>query len=107
MENPPTALFACNDATAAGCYKAIREMGLRIPQDIAIMGFDDVNHSTHLDHDLSTVHIYKAEMGKEAVRSLVDQLENPDQPFKTKIVSTKLMVRGSCGGERTPEIDYF
>ncbi|MCH8929200.1 MAG: LacI family DNA-binding transcriptional regulator [Candidatus Marinimicrobia bacterium] len=107
MENPPTALFACNDATAAGCYKAIREMGLRIPQDIAIMGFDDVNHSTHLDPDLSTVHIYKAEMGKEAVRSLVDQLENPDQPFKTKIVSTKLMVRGSCGGERTPEIDYF
>lgn len=107
MDDPPTAIFACNDATAAGCYKAIREMGLTIPQDVAIMGFDDVNHSTHLDPDLSTVHIYKAEMGKEAVRSLADQLENPDQPFKSKIVSTKLMVRGSCGGERTPEIDYF
>ena len=107
LSDPPTAIFACNDATAIGCYKAAKELGLIVPDDLAIMGFDDVDSSTHLDPDLSTVHIYKAELGKEAVRSLVDQLDNPDQPFKTKIISTKLIVRGSSGGERTPEISYF
>ncbi len=107
LTDPPTAIFACNDATAVGCYKAAKELGLSVPDDLAIMGFDDVDASTHLEPDLSTVHIYKAEMGKEAVRSLVDCLENPDQPLKTKIISTKLMIRGSCGGERTPEINYF
>ncbi len=107
LPDPPTAIFACNDATAVGCYKAAKELGLSIPDDLAIMGFDDVDASTHLDPDLSTVHIYKAELGKEAVRSLVDRLENPDQPLKTKIISTKLIIRGSCGGERTPEINYF
>lgn len=106
-DNSPTAIFACNDVTAIGCYRAAKELGLSIPDDIAIIGFDDIHNGLYLNPDLSSVHIYKAEMGKEAIKILVDVLKDPDQPLKTKIVKTKLIIRGSSGGKRTPEENYL
>lgn len=69
-----TAVFAVNDLAAIGACRAIREAGLRIPQDISVVGCDDIAFSQYTEPKLSTIHVPKAEMGRRAVRMLNCQL---------------------------------
>ncbi len=88
----PTAFYCANDATAFGVMKAIQERGIKIPDDIAIVGLDDVEMSRFVTPSLSTVSIPRKSLGIQAVKMLVDQIESKrdyplrmDLPFNLKI----------------------
>lgn len=85
----PTAFFADNDLIALGCLKALVESGYRVPEDVSIVGFDDLNFCVLSNPALSTIHVNKPEMGREAVRRLIDFVENGNStPFKIASTTT-------------------
>ena len=97
MENPPTAIFAANDINAIYGYKAITDNRLRIPEDISVIGFYDIEMAKISSPPLSTVRVYKEEMGSIAVRTLLQIINNElDRPVTT-LVPTRLVERGSVG----------
>ncbi len=69
---PPTAIFCANDMMAVGCYEALRELGLKIPEDVAVMGYDDREIAQHLHPPLTTVLLPHFEMGSIAAEMLID-----------------------------------
>jgi DNA-binding LacI/PurR family transcriptional regulator len=97
--NRPTGVFISSDIQAAGAVQAVREAGLGIPDDMAIVGFDDIELAEYLG--LTTMHQPLSEMGGMAVRRLIERIENPDLPVLRRGFDTRLVVRQSCGGNRT------
>ncbi|MBI3830934.1 MAG: LacI family DNA-binding transcriptional regulator [Planctomycetes bacterium] len=97
----PEAVFAGIDCAAYGFLKAFRERGLRVPEDIAVAGFDDEVNSRYAYPELTTVYHPFREKGREAVRMLVGLLDGPlrEDPVPQKIVKPSLMVRKTCGAE--------
>jgi LacI family transcriptional regulator, repressor for deo operon, udp, cdd, tsx, nupC, and nupG len=99
QERPlPTAVYSMNDLMALGAIRAVHESGLRIPQDIAIVGYDDMRFSAFTYPPLTTVHAPEIELGQEAARMLVKlingvKVENPHLSLEPE-----LMIRESCGG---------
>jgi LacI family transcriptional regulator len=95
LRNPPTAVFAFNDLLAIGVIQAARSRGLRVPEDVSVVGFDDLDFSTIVTPPLTTVRQPLAEMGRTAVSMLVRLLEN--QRFETLHfeLGTRLVVRES------------
>jgi LacI family transcriptional regulator len=96
LDDPPTAIFAANDQTAMGVYQAAAEAGLRIPDNLSVVGFDNLRESVILDPSLTTVDQFIPTMGTIAVEMLVklingETLENDLHKFQTKLV-----VRDSC-----------
>jgi LacI family transcriptional regulator len=92
------AVFAANDPTAIGAMKAIWDAGLRVPEDIAVVGAGDVAHGDLLRVPLTTVGWSKEELGKRAAELILDQIgPHPDGPFRRIVVPPKLVVRESCG----------
>lgn len=91
----PTAFFADNDTIAIGAMRALKEYGYDIPKDVSIIGFDNVSFGAVSDPPLTTVHVYKHEMGEMAVRQLAMAMEDPKK-VKMKIqVCTDFVERGS------------
>ncbi|HUF09465.1 MAG TPA: LacI family DNA-binding transcriptional regulator [Rhodothermales bacterium] len=78
LNQRPTAVFAANDDTAIGLMFVLQEAGWRIPDDLALIGFDDIPSSRYQTPSLSTIHIPIAEMGRRAVGLLVDAMEDPE-----------------------------
>lgn len=74
---PPTAIFCANDLMAIGCYDALRELGLRVPDDIAVMGYDDREIAQHVHPPLTTVLLPLFEMGALAAEILFDAIDQP------------------------------
>jgi LacI family transcriptional regulator len=97
LPEPPTAIFAFNDNIAIGAIQAARALGLRVPDDVSIVGFDDVEHATIVSPALTTVRQPLAEMGRTAVSLLGRLLER--QRYETLHVelATRLVVRESTG----------
>ncbi|MGC9471618.1 MAG: LacI family DNA-binding transcriptional regulator [Bacteroidales bacterium] len=97
LPDPPDAIFAINDLTAAGAMKVIKERGLRIPEDIAIVGFTNGQIAHLTDPPLTSVEQHGYDMGREAVRMLLDRLTRPeaDYPPKIKILKTRLDIKAS------------
>ncbi|MFL6012495.1 MAG: LacI family DNA-binding transcriptional regulator [Gaiellaceae bacterium] len=97
LPEPPTAIFAFNDNLAIGTIQAARERDLRVPDDVSVVGFDDVEHATIVTPTLTTVRQPLAEMGRTAVSLLTRLLER--QRFETLHVelATRLVVRESTG----------
>jgi LacI family transcriptional regulator len=95
LRNPPTAVFAFNDNLAIGVIQAARAHGLRVPEDVSVVGFDDLEFSTIVTPALTTVRQPLAEMGRTAVSMLVRLLDR--QRFETLRVElgTRLVVRES------------
>lgn len=91
----PTAIFSANDLVAVQAMRVIREHGLRIPENISIVGFDDAEVCKHVEPPLTSVRVYRKEMGALAVRRLLDLIENPEQPSTHIRVHTELVVRSS------------
>lgn len=96
LEDPPTAIFAANDLTAFGAMEAIRHAGLSIPEDISIIGFDDVPQSLITYPKLTTVRQSLDKMGRVAVQLLIEQIENRDRPPRRITLATELIERESC-----------
>jgi LacI family transcriptional regulator len=94
-----TALFAVNDPAAIGAMKAAWDLGRRIPEDLAVVGAGDIAHGDLLRVPLTTVSWSREELGREAARLILDQIEaHPDGPFKRVVIPPTLRIRASCGG---------
>jgi LacI family transcriptional regulator len=91
----PTAVFAANDSMAIGCARLLRDRGLKIPADIAVVGFDDLEMSSHLDPPLTTVRVLKEEMGKLAVLRLVEMIRSKSRAVVNTHVPVDLVIRAS------------
>lgn len=95
LPDPPTAIFASNDVMAFGVMEAVRDRGLRIPEDVSIVGFDNIPQAEHVRPQLSTIEQPLADMGREATRRLLELIDNPDLPLTRIELPTKLVVRAS------------
>ena len=125
-EKRPTAIFASNDLMAFGVFAAAEQYGLRIPEDVAVVGFDDISLATHLQPSLTTVRQPLDEMGQQAIKLLLHIIDSQHtykghhhkefshsgkEPSKTPgplhmTLATNLIVRASCGGTRKFAASY-
>lgn len=96
----PTALFTASDRMAYGAYKAIQEHGLTVPDDISVISFDNIEMSEFVNPALTTIHVPKEEMGRIAVKFLLQHMEGGVSLPLTTYLPTRLMVRESCSKKR-------
>lgn len=98
MKNPPTALFVENDYMALGAREAVFDAGLHIPDDVALVGFDDIAASALKGVEITTVSQKKYEMGSLAVRILIDKIEQKTPSMVNQIIlQPEIIIRNSCG----------
>ena len=90
-----TAVFACNDDIAQHVIRAVADAGLRVPEDISVIGFDDTAYAVDTKPPLTTVRVDKELMGNLAVRQLYERAANLERPPITTIIGTRLVVRDS------------
>jgi LacI family transcriptional regulator len=95
INNQITAIFACNDAMAIGVVQFLKEKGISVPNDMSVIGFDDVEADLSLDPPLSTVSVPKYEMGIEVMKLMADLLKNKEATKKKILVPVELIDRGS------------
>lgn len=95
LPQPPTAIFALNDPMAAGCYQALSEAGLRIPQDMAVVGFDNRELSAFLNPPLTTMALPSKEIGVRAAIRILDRIRNPALPPVKEIIPCPMIERAS------------
>ena len=95
LPEPPTAIFASNDVMAFGVMEAVRDRGLRIPEDISIVGFDNIPQAEHVSPQLTTIEQPLADMGREAARRLLALIQDPECPYHRVELPTSLVVRAS------------
>ena len=90
-----TALFAYNDMMAFGTMKAIKEKGLRVPEDIGLVGYDDIPFSSLMNPPLTTVRLKKQELGMESVNLLLSRVNGRRKKVKKVMLDVELIVRGT------------
>ncbi|WP_420457466.1 LacI family DNA-binding transcriptional regulator [Rubrivirga sp.] len=93
----PTAVACFNDLVALGLIKALVDLGLRVPEDVSVVGFDDVPVATQTTAPLTTVQVPKREMGRRAVQIILDQIEEPEADPVTVVLDAALAVRATTG----------
>ncbi|TVR18910.1 MAG: LacI family transcriptional regulator [Anaerolineaceae bacterium] len=96
----PDAVFAGSDAMALGAMQAIQEAGLKVPDDIAVVGFDDFPAASNAVPPLTTIRQPVEESGSMAVRTLVDMIDTESREARGTILPVELIVRKSCGALR-------
>jgi LacI family transcriptional regulator len=92
--HPPTAIFACNDQTAMGVYRAAERMGLKIPSDLSVVGFDNIPESKFME--LTTVDQFLTKMGSLATEMLIKLINKEKIESETLKIPTELVIRSSC-----------
>lgn len=99
MTKPPTAIFATNDYMALGIYQALLEEGIKVPEDFALVGFNDIEFASIKGVELTTIGQKKFEMGAMAVRILVERIEKPEGEEKVReiLLKPELIIRKTCG----------
>ncbi|MCD6574715.1 substrate-binding domain-containing protein, partial [Candidatus Aerophobetes bacterium] len=95
--HPPTAVFCANDMMALGAINACLDKGVRIPQDIAVVGFDDMWVASLENIQLTTIRQPRYEMGAGAVELMIERIEGKRNKVKRIILPAKLVVRKTCG----------
>ena len=101
QQGRPTAIFVANDHMAVGVMGALQEAGRKVPDDIALAGFDDIPMARYLMPALTTVHVDMLQMGERAVELLLDPERAAANPeARHEVLPTRLVVRGSCGANR-------
>ncbi len=94
----PTAIFAANDSMAVGALSALRDAGVRVPEDIAVVGFDDVPIARYVSPSLTTVRVAIATLGACAAERLFDAISAQNRhERKHEVQPTELVIRNSCG----------
>ncbi len=94
LADPPTAIFCSNDYLALGAMKGARELGLKLPKDLSIVGFDDIEIASFVIPALTTIRQPAYEMGKLGAELLFQRMENPATPTQ-RMLDTELIVRDS------------
>ncbi len=100
LADPPTAIFAANDMMAVGVYEALKERGLRIPEDVSVVGYDDREIAQFMRPPLTTVVLPHAEMGLEAATVLIDHQLRPEGRQPQIKVDCTLVERASVASQR-------
>jgi LacI family transcriptional regulator len=98
--NKITAIFACNDAMAMGVMQYLKERSYKVPEDISLIGFDDVESDAFLEPPLTTVKVLKMELGIEVVRLMNDVLQNRNKSINKILVPTELVIRKSTAAPK-------
>jgi LacI family transcriptional regulator len=96
LPHRPDAVFATSDAMAFAAMRAIREAGLRIPQDIGVLGFDDIPPAANSNPPLTTIRQPIQQTGSVAAELLIDLIERPDPQPRRVVLPTELVIRSSC-----------
>jgi LacI family transcriptional regulator len=91
-----TAAFIASDNVAIGAKSALREAGIRIPENISIVGFDDIPWAQYADPPLTTVHLHAQELARRACLVLMDLLKGIEPEMRRQVIDTQLVVRKSC-----------
>lgn len=91
LKDPPTAIFAASDTQAIGVLEAARDADLHVPEDLSVIGYDDIEIAEHLG--LTTVRQLLFESGEQGVKLLLDRIRNSDEEPRTIVLPTKLVVR--------------
>jgi LacI family transcriptional regulator len=99
LSEPPDAVTTASDMTAVGAIVAIEEAGLRVPDDIAVVGFDDSPFASAMQPALTTVRQDALGLGMAAADGILAMLDHPDDPPTAILLPTQLVVRESCGIE--------
>jgi LacI family transcriptional regulator len=94
---PPDAMFVASDTMASGVLQALRDFGLRVPDDVAVMGFDGLDETLVSQPILSTVHQPIRDLGAQGVQALIDLLEHPEHAPIQRFLPFRLQIRRSCG----------
>ena len=96
--DPPDAIFATNDYTAFGVLDAAKQLGHSVPEDVWVVGYDDISMASWASFDLTTIRQPTAKMANEAVRLLLRRLDERDAPSESVRFGGELIVRDSTGG---------
>ena len=94
-----TAVFSQNDRMAIGAIRALREAGRRIPDDMAIVGYDDIPPASYCYPPLTTVRQPMQEVGRLATKLLVEMIQEPDMDRQETLLKPYLIRRATCGGQ--------
>jgi LacI family transcriptional regulator len=100
LKNRPTALFVSNSQMTLGALQAFRELGVKIPKDMSIVGMDDTEWSVLLDPPLTVIYQSPYDMGNNAGKMLLQRIFKKRKRFKTNVIPTKLIERGSSSPPR-------
>jgi LacI family transcriptional regulator/LacI family repressor for deo operon, udp, cdd, tsx, nupC, and nupG len=98
--DPPSAVVVGNSLMTLGALEGIRRLGLRIPDDIALIGYDDMPWALAMDPPLTVVRQPAQEIGRRAMDTLLARFADPDREPGLVMLQSELVVRGSCGGQR-------
>ncbi len=104
LANPPTAIFAVTDMAAVGAYEAARRRALRLPQDLAVVGYNDIPLASRLNPGLTTVHVPIHEFGSVAAGILMSQIESGEASPRRVVFTPQLVVRGSTVAGAEPPV---
>jgi len=99
-----TAVFCSNDNQAIGAVIRLHKLGIRVPEDISIVGFDNIEIGQYTTPPITTIHVDRSSLGKIATQILLNRINNPDRALVKAIISTKLIERESVGPPRTHQI---
>lgn len=95
-----TAIFCANDEMAAGVLRAARESGRALPEELSVVGFDDITMSNYTDPPLTTIGVVKEHMGRRAMSRLIDLVEGSERKVKTELAPVTLVLRASTARPR-------
>jgi DNA-binding LacI/PurR family transcriptional regulator len=95
----PDAILCANDHTAANLMQILIKLGIRIPEEIRVVGIDDVKYASLLPIPLTTQHQPCHDIGRLAMSTMLDRLENPDLPTRDILLGCRLVIRRSCGSQ--------
>ncbi|MGO4547946.1 LacI family DNA-binding transcriptional regulator [Paenibacillus sp. 2TAB23] len=93
----PTALLCANDMIGIGAVKALQELGIKVPDEVSVTGYDNIEDSFRMSPALTTVHVPKETLGKRAVDRLIARIECKQEPMEKLLVAGELLYRESTG----------
>ena len=100
LDDPPTAIFTTGDHQAIQIIQTLRLKNIRVPEEISVLGFDDIPQASTISPSLTTVYHPMYEMGRVATETLLEQIDNPGAAPKHIQLETKLIIRESCAHRR-------
>ncbi|MGF1752607.1 DNA-binding transcriptional regulator CytR [Vibrio makurazakiensis] len=100
LPEPPTAIFCHNDTMAIGAIQEAKKLGLRVPQDLSVVGFDDIQFAQYCDPPLTTISQPRYEIGRQAMLMMLDVLKGHEVQAGSRLLETELIIRGSTAPPR-------
>ena len=95
LRSRPTAVLAGNDEIAFGLWRALSRRGVKVPDEISLVGFDDREEAVLMDPPLSTVRVHKEEIGETCMKMLLERLHHPQMAFSQRVLPTEFLIRGT------------